>query len=259
MEIKFEKVGRKAILHLRERYMLSLPEPQELFLEMKVRHAQAYLVIQDEITAGYLLLSGEGELLEFYLEPLYYAGAEAIADQLIRELAVKCIWCKSFDRLLLSLCTGRKMNCSVEGFLFREWLKRPDINLPAGTEIRPASDDDRASILEINDSFFESPAELDMVLHEEILFCFLLGKKLIGCGTLMKILPGSHVYDLGMLVNPGLRKKSYGSAIVNYLADYCTGRGWRPVCGCAAANLASRKTLEKAGFVTRDRMLKFEV
>jgi N-acetylglutamate synthase-like GNAT family acetyltransferase len=259
MELHYNRVSQEEVFLLREKYMHGIPESQELFLEIKVRDSQPYLVREGETYAGYCLLGRKKDLTEFYLEPRLYCRAEQVFDHLLRQLEVKTIWCKSFDRMLLSLCLDRKLQYSVDGYLFRELNKMHDVKLPVGIEVRQAGEGDIAMIRKINDSFFESDEELEMVFQEELLFCFFIEKILIGCGTIMKIFPGSHAHDIGMLVNPALRKKGYGTNIISYLVNYCHEKGWRPICGCDIYNLASRRSLEKAGFVSYDRLLHFTV
>jgi GNAT superfamily N-acetyltransferase len=63
---------------------------------------------------------------------------------------------------------------------------------------------------------------------------------------------------VGMLVHPEHRKRGVGTYIIQYLKEYCMQNLWRPICGCAKQNVSSRKTLERAGFVSKYDLLEFE-
>jgi len=39
------------------------------------------------------------------------------------------------------------------------------------------------------------------------------------------------------------------------LKQYCYAAGWQPICSCAADNHASKKAIEKAGFISEHSMV----
>jgi len=39
------------------------------------------------------------------------------------------------------------------------------------------------------------------------------------------------------------------------IREHCYAAGWKPICFCAAGNFASKKAIEKAGFISDHRML----
>jgi predicted GNAT family acetyltransferase len=62
-----------------------------------------------------------------------------------------------------------------------------------------------------------------------------------------------------MWVNPQYRRQGIATKIISYLKNNCIDSNQRPICGCAYENFASQKTLEKAGFVSKYKLLGFEV
>ncbi|MBZ9623835.1 GNAT family N-acetyltransferase [Clostridium sp. FP2] len=54
------------------------------------------------------------------------------------------------------------------------------------------------------------------------------------------------------------RKKGVGTYIISKLKEHCISNDLVPICGCAYNNYASKKTLEKAGFITIHRIVRFE-
>jgi len=61
--------------------------------------------------------------------------------------------------------------------------------------------------------------------------------------------------DLGMVVARAFRGRGLGNAMLARLKEHCYDAGWQPICSCAAANSASKKAIEKAGFISEHRML----
>lgn len=61
--------------------------------------------------------------------------------------------------------------------------------------------------------------------------------------------------DVYMSVAESERRKGYGSYIVQELKRVCYKAGKRPAARCNADNIASRKTLQKAGFTPCARLL----
>jgi predicted GNAT family acetyltransferase len=72
-----------------------------------------------------------------------------------------------------------------------------------------------------------------------------------------RIVPGRDDLDIGMVVDPRRRRRGHGAYIVAHLKAHCLAKGWRPICCCAVDNPASQRTLERAGFASRDRLVEF--
>jgi GNAT superfamily N-acetyltransferase len=61
--------------------------------------------------------------------------------------------------------------------------------------------------------------------------------------------------DIFMSVAPGERRRGFGSYLVQELKHACYGSGHRPAARCHPENVASRRTLEKAGLLPCARVL----
>lgn len=79
-----------------------------------------------------------------------------------------------------------------------------------------------------------------------------------GCGYLIRVLPDKEILDVGMWVNPVFRRQGYATLIISHLKETCLKAGYTPIAGCAADNIASRRTLEKCGFMTKHCAIVFE-
>jgi RimJ/RimL family protein N-acetyltransferase len=65
--------------------------------------------------------------------------------------------------------------------------------------------------------------------------------------------------DIFMDVEDGFRRRGFGSFIVQELKRVCYEGGHVPAARCRTTNLASQRTLQKAGFVPCGHILKGEV
>ena len=94
-------------------------------------------------------------------------------------------------------------------------------------------------------------------IKQQQILIFEINEDIAGFGIYSRVIADRPEFDIGMLVNPRYRGQGLGEYIVGYLVHFCEQRNWRPICGCAIDNTASRRCLEKAGFLAEYRMLEF--
>ena len=80
---------------------------------------------------------------------------------------------------------------------------------------------------------------------------------LAGFGLCTPIGTHPNACDIGIRVCDAFQGRGLGPWIVQRLIAHAESRGLAPTAGCAADNVASRKTLERAGFVADHRLLQF--
>jgi RimJ/RimL family protein N-acetyltransferase len=83
--------------------------------------------------------------------------------------------------------------------------------------------------------------------------------ELIGCGMVIKTILDWDYCDLGVWVNPKHRGNSFGAQILMKLREFALKSNLKASCGCAIENVASQKTIEKSGFVSRYYLVKFKI
>ena len=81
--------------------------------------------------------------------------------------------------------------------------------------------------------------------------------ELLGLGECRLSTSQAPYADLGMITGKKYRRQGVGTYILAQLKQACYRRGAKPICSCAADNLPSRKTIEKAGFISQHRLLDF--
>ena len=244
------------LIKIRNQYLDNCFESIELFLELQIRTGFGYMVYFKEREIGYFICGKDNTLLEYYLLPQYQKRADIIMKKVIKNLKIHSAYCHSFDFLMASCCMDFQKKVSSFGYLFRRYQKIVYEQRNFTTRIASTSDFD--IIRNINEAVFENEEEIIDTIERENIRLFESNNHLIGFGIFQRIMPNRPEYDIGMLVIPEYRKQGWGTLIVQYLADDCIFNNFRPTCGCAIENWGSRKCLEKAGFTSEHRMLKFE-
>ena len=246
-----------SIERLRDQYLADLSFAQEYYVELMLNRARLFVIESAEKPVGYFFLNSDACLLEYYLEPQHFPQIDSVFDRILREFKVEKALCKSFDTALLSCCSQFQKSFRPTGILFREYHKQPAIHSPGTLSIRLALPSDEPTIVAINEEVFDDPSEVMSYIASHQLFIYEKESNLVGFGIFSRIIRGRKDYDVGMLVHPAFRGKGYGQYIIQHLVDFCHENGWNPVAGCDYRNTASRRCLEKSGFVARHRLFEF--
>ena len=240
----------------RENYMNELPYSQELYAEEKVLESQCIKIIMDSAWVGYFCVNPEKILYEFYLIKSSLIFSQEIFKFLLDMNYIVASECKSFDYLLMSLCFDFHKKTACSAYLFRDNTDvKYSLSAVKDVSFRLATKEDFNSILGMSGDFFYN---LRKSIFKEEVFVFYSNNELIGVGSCQKIWDSMNYYDIGMVVSEKHRNKGIGTFIIIKLKEYCYNINRIPVCGCWYFNYASKKTLEKAGFITKHRIIRFD-
>lgn len=244
----------------RELYINGLPYSQDLNVEENVWGSRYYKIMMDSVNAGYFCIDPEKTLWEFYLAESALVHSQEIFKYLIDMNYIAAAECKTYDHLLMSLCFDFHKKAACSAYLFRDdtdvkYSLSPFENI----KIRLAAKEDFDSLSQINKiaegvDFFH---DLEEDIRNGEVFVFYYGNELLGAGTCKKIWHNMNHRDIGMVVAEKHRKKGIGTFIIVKLREYCHSNNLIPVCGCWYYNYESKKTLEKAGFITKHRVIRF--
>jgi GNAT superfamily N-acetyltransferase len=107
----------------------------------------------------------------------------------------------------------------------------------------------------------EGPGEwiepfLNAHLNREELFVLYDQQTLVAAGECIPSQNQPPYADLGMVVARLYRGRGVGSFLLTQLKSHCYEAGWKPICSCEASNRASKKAIEKAGFISEQRIVK---
>ncbi len=236
---------------MRRRYLESLPEPQEWFLEDRVRSGEAW----DFFGEGYAVFDGD-TLVEFYAENA--GDAHLHMSNLIRQRPFRKILCKSFDHVVMTLANENGWTLVETGFLFRK-RNRVALKKTETFQLAKARPTDLNEAWKIGGDFYDSKDEVDQIFRSNGLWIGFNDGQMVGNGVTIPVDGSGHVVDVGMVTRRSQRNKGFASLIVAELADLLERNGKRPICGCAESNLASKAALEKAGFVSEHRLVQITI
>lgn len=258
MEIR--KTTIEQIDKFRTAYLNSLPQFQELFLEFMISDSDCYIFQLDTKEIGYAIIHNGNTLIEFYLLDGYISQSNLYFTKALNVLSVKDIYCKSFDALLLSNCLLNGFSYSLLGVLYRDFISN---RIKRDVEVRMQKVDAISiSFLLGQDSsikeLFETEEQLAHFIRHENVFNFFKNEDFIGCGMVLRTNRNWDYCDLGVWVEPSNRGNSLGAQILMNLREFAISKKMLPSCGCAIDNIASQKTIEKCGFVSKYKLINFK-
>jgi GNAT superfamily N-acetyltransferase len=239
---------------LRRQYFEALGEPQVHYVEQRVARGSVFVIGSPASPLGYLAIH-DGAVVEFFvlnaalprLSELFYQAA-------IQGGAASAV-IKSYDPLALAAAAGRPVQMTTIGVNCITWSDER-FEPPAGFAARPGQADDLHVLEGVGPGLWERPDEISQDLQAGRITIYEKDGAPVGCGVLSPVNEGAVVLDIGVGVLPAWRGKGLAEQIVRHLKLVCLReRRMRPVCGCAVENVASRRTLERAGFLTRHRLL----
>ncbi len=200
---------------------------------------QPYLFTAGGAAVGYGSIAVGGPwkdkptVFEFYVLPEHRSRVFDLFGALLTASRAIAIETQTNDALLTVMLHTFAQNVTSEKILFHD--KLTTAFSPPGAVFRPAASADAAQILSHQ---LDSAADWVVVVE---------GKIAATGGILFHY---NRPYgDIYMTVAEPFRRRGLGSFLVQELKRVCYERGNIPAARCNPTNIASRKTLQKAGFV----------
>ena len=258
--MKIEKVTFEKIKKYRTDYLNSLPEFQELFLEIMITDSEFFLLQTDNVNIGYAVKNSDNVLIEFYVVNKYVSSSNEFFWQVLKDLSISEVYCKSFDFLLFDNCLLNSFPYKVIGVLYRDYVA---LFVETDEKITMQKSDFSSVNFLLNQDnsikeLFETEEQLLKFINNENVFEFYRNDEFIGCGMVLRTNPDWNFCDLGIWVNPSKRGYGFGAQIILKLRAFAIKNEMNPSCGCAIENVASQKTIEKSGFVSKHKLIEFK-
>jgi hypothetical protein len=239
---------------LRRQYFGSLGEPQVHYLEQRVARGSVYAIGRADSPLGYMVIH-DGAVVEFFVLNAALPSLSELFYEAASQGGATSAVIKSYDPLALAATAGRPTRMTTIGINCTSWSDE-QFEPPAGFEARPGQSDDVLLLEGIGPGLWERHEEMSLDLRAGRIIVYEQNGAPVGCGVLSPVNEGAAVLDVGVGVLPAWRRKGMAEQIVRHLKLVCLReRRMRPVCGCAVENNASRRTLERAGFLSRHRLL----
>jgi GNAT superfamily N-acetyltransferase len=200
---------------------------------------EPYLLIVDGATVGYGSIAvggpwkGKPTVFEWYVAPPYRSHMFDLFPALLKGSGAAAIETQSNDPLLTVMLHTFAQNVTSESILFHD--KRTTSLSPPGAVVRRATPEDAAQLLS-----HELDSEANWVVEFD--------RKVAAAGDIL--FHYNRPYgDIYMKVAEPFRRRGLGSYLVQELKRIGYERGNIPAARCNTTNIASRKTLQKGGFV----------
>ena len=242
MNIEVSRVDVNDIMPLRELYR------QEVNCQIihdsfpRRGFSNAYLLRVAGRIAGYGLVANKHDpdtVNEFYTLPAYQETALPMFRRLLEVSQATRICAQSNDRLMLLMLYDSAADITSDTILFEDAFTT-HLNCPTGS-LRKVTEADKERLFEHK--------------HEP---CgdWMIDSDAVAVATGGALFHYNPPYgDLFMEVHESYRRRGFGSYLVQELKRICYEMGKRPAARCNVSNVASRKTLEKAGLLPCGRIL----
>jgi GNAT superfamily N-acetyltransferase len=251
----------EVIQQLRDDYLRMLIAPMDGMWESAVIAQAAFWKIQDrEQFVGYFCLDSNRYLLRFHLLENYQARAQEIFRWIVSTYNIEHAIMSTIEPSYFSLCLDIQKSIALHSYLFRD---NPCCELSSGLSTSTFRKAEKGELDDIT-RFYRANTEgsgewiepfLNARLNREELFVWYDQQTLIATGECIPSQKQPPYADLGIVVARSYRGRGLGSSMLLGLKQHCYKAGWKPICSCAAGNYASKKAIEKAGFISEHRMV----
>ena len=242
-------------------YTHTLVAPMDGMWENAIIPHATFWEIQDHGQhVGFFCLDSDNYLLRFHLQENYQQRAQEIFAWIISAYKIQRAIASTIEPFYFSLCLDFQKSMSLHTYLFRDH-KRVELSSKLEESIfRKAEKRDWDDIMLFYQANTERPGDwIEGFFHkrldrEELFICY-DQQMLVAAG---ECIPGQQQQpyaDLGMVVARSYRGKGLGSFMLSQLKIYCYKMSWMPICSCEAHNSVSKKAIEKAGFISEQRMM----
>jgi GNAT superfamily N-acetyltransferase len=240
MEFSAETVAVEEITRCRDLYRQEMKcQIIHDSLHSRKGWTQSFLLTADGARAGYGAIAidgpwkGKPTVFEFYVLPCHRSHAFDLFSVLLNTSGAKTIEIQSNDPLITVMLHTFAHGVTSESILFHDQLTTA---LKAdGAVVRPTRPEDAA---QITDPGLDTNAGWVVEVEGQI------------AGTGGILFHYNRPYgDIYMAVAEGFRRRGLGSFLVQELKRTCYEQGSVPAARCNPKNIASRRTLQKTGFV----------
>jgi GNAT superfamily N-acetyltransferase len=188
------------------------------------------------------------------LSPAARQHDRQVAEVVLRESGARTAYVASWDAHHLAVLGAFATGIASQAYQFR--LSDPDdLRAPvAGLSLRRATPEDLP--------WLESTGFQDdyvQYLEGNALSVALLDQGEVGIAVHVPHVLADAVVDIGMYVDPVLRRRGLGSSILALTARDVLAQGRTPVAGCWWKNWASRVTLEAAGLTCAGTIFRLDL
>lgn len=219
------------------------------------------IYIADEVI-GYGAVSKD-RLLSFYLIDHYRRQANEIFNHFIQVMHIKTAYSCTYDLDYFNLCLDVFNKYDIEGILYAHDVKLTIACPEANIEERLALLSDLHDAISYTAANMEGPSEwleeyYRTLIDAKGLYLYVHEGRIVASGEMRYWPEIENAANIGMTVAVDYRKRGMGTYVLRRMADFALDKGLQPVCGTDLSNIASQKTISKAGFRPIHRIVDFK-
>lgn len=272
MSMEIKPVTPDAVAEMQQDYLATLTGPQDAYWQEGLIASADHMEIRlGDRPAGYFVQDANNQLMQFHLLSEFERHADEIFGQVLDERTIKTALAATIEPFFFSLCLDINVGAQVHTLLFSDHLKRePVMDTISGYVFRPANNDDLGKVLTLftgGDEFvdlgtieaqFEGPlGYAKTVIEAGILHVLEKDDEILGTAEFRERNSWVPFADVGMIVNKSYRRQGIGTFLLCLLKQKAYEQGLKPICSCESGNVGSRKAIESAGFIARNRVVQF--
>jgi len=188
------------------------------------------------------------------LSPATRRHDRQVAEVVLRASGARTAYVASWDAHHLAVLGAFATGIASQAYQFR-LLDRDDLREPVpGLSLRPATAED---LPWLESTGFQD--DYGQLLDGNGLSIAVLDEAEAGIAVHVRHVLADDVVDIGMYVDPALRRRGLGSSILALTARDVLAQGRTPVAGCWWKNWASRVTLEAAGLTCAGTIFRLDL
>jgi predicted acetyltransferase len=253
----------------KQAYLASLVGPMDGYWETAVIGLSPhYEMVVDGERVGYFAAKN-GRLLQFFVADEFLPRASALFDAVLADGELSSASVSTVEPMFLSLCLDRQTDVSINSYLFHDHHPvQPQLSVYPHAQFRPGILADLAPLVQFyqeNNEYEDTeaieegagglePYARELIENEQV-FLLVDAGVILGIGECRHSETQKPYADVGMITHYQHRQRGIGVFILAQLKESCYSHYVKPICSCAFDNIASRKTIEKAGFITQHCIL----
>jgi GNAT superfamily N-acetyltransferase len=255
MDTQFVRVPLPEIQDAVQQHLEALSGPIDSFLEDHILGSTHYCIQIAGEAAGFASVHLGRLITQFYLAEPYQRYGQAIFQQVRRLENVGAAFVPTCDEFFLAHALDDYRQLAKQAYFFTAGSNRVELGVDERYSLRPAEPGESGFIQQQAGDFFEN---VEWQIQSGELFLTMQEGEPVGFGVLVRSKFCRNVASIGMYTMEPHRNRGVGTATIALLISECERLGVRAVAGCWYYNHASKRTLERAGMLTRTRLLKID-
>jgi len=260
--LEFHKIESADEKHdLNECYIKSLVAPMDGMWQTIIANSDYRKITHNGQEVGYFCSDSDMRLLRLEIFNEFKNEAHFIFSMILDNWGITSAITSTVEPFYLSLCLDFQKQISINSYLFRDH-KTIQASLSEFDDLvfRLA---DKRKLDELECFYRENVGGegswirkfLEQRISLKELFVLIGNQTLLGTGECIVSRKHPPYADVGMVVSKAYRGKGIGTYLLSELKFYCESVDLEPICSCTKENIASRRAIQKAGFISGHRIL----